>query len=416
MALSQGENLRQLSFLARLRRGMRRNSAKPPASSSASLATISDDLEKVLKTKVISGLDALRTIAVSLVLVEHFGVVKGQTGSLGVMIFFVLSGFLITSMLLKEYRKSGSISLRNFYRRRAFRIFPTFYVCWILTTIVQYLSHRLYWKTAIISFFYMMDYGRGLAPARMVDLLHLWISWSLAIEEKFYLLWPLLLLWLLKKRSTLIRTMCFIIVGQWTYRAILYLGFHVHWTYVYSTFDMRVDALLVGCLLAVLAEGDRTRLLACQVLRWQWLSAIPAVILALIAMDPPSRPSLYLLSFTLQPILIAAWLLQFVYWGSRSWTICSSFIVRFTARISYSLYLYHPLAGQIIYELHARHPKYSSFLHLGYSAVVLTLVMSIASYYCVERPFIRMRDKGDRSQKKASPPAIFRREGALNLP
>jgi peptidoglycan/LPS O-acetylase OafA/YrhL len=389
---------------------------KPPASSQSRLSAISGELEKTLQTKEISGLDALRALAVMLVLCEHFKVVKVPSGSLGVMIFFVLSGFLITSMLLKEYRKSGSISFRNFYRRRAFRIFPTFYVCWILTAIVQSLAHIFYWKSSIVSFFYMMDYGRGLYPERFVQLAHLWISWSLAVEEKFYLLWPLLLLWLLKRRSTLIRTMCLIILGQWIYRAILYLGFHVHWTYVYSTFEMRVDALLVGCLLAILVQGDKTRLICCQVLRWQWLSAIPMVVLALIVVLPEGKPPLHLVLWSLQPVIIAAWLLQFMYWGARSWVVCSSFLVRFTARISYALYLYHPLAGQIIYELHARYPEYRAVLRLGYSAAVLTLVMSIASYYCVERPFMRMRDKGGPLREEPTPPAMLRPEGALDLP
>jgi peptidoglycan/LPS O-acetylase OafA/YrhL len=77
-------------------------------------------------------------------------------------------------------------------------------------------------------------------------------------------------------------------------------------------------------------------------------------------------------------------LLQAVYWGSKSWTICSTGLVRMTAHLSYALYLYHPLASQIIYMLHVR--------HLGYSAAVLTLLMATASYYLVERPFMRMRD------------------------
>jgi peptidoglycan/LPS O-acetylase OafA/YrhL len=356
----------------------------------ASLQAIDRDLKKVLNTKVISGLDALRALAVSLVLIDHFRLtehllgVRPPLGSLGVTIFFVLSGFLITSMLLKEHRKTGGISLTNFYRRRAYRIFPTFYCCWILTTVVECLAHQFYWKTAVVSFFYFMDYGRGLAPEKLQPYLHMWISWSLAVEEKFYLLWPLLLLFLLKRRPTLIRVMVCIILGQWTYRAILYLVFHVRWIYLYSTFDMRADTLLVGCLLAILVENDRTRLRCCELLRWQWLSILPPLALAFVVIVPPPTAVAYLLSLSIQPLIVAAMLLQAVYWGSKSWTICSSGIVRVTAHLSYALYLYHPLASQIIYVLHIR--------HLGYSAAVLTLLMATASYYLVERPFMRMRD------------------------
>ncbi len=395
MAVSQIPGLHRLPILAERWRRTRSNPSKPQVDADAHLAMINEELAGALKRKVINGLDALRALAIILVLIEHFRLVKAPSGSLGVMIFFVLSGFLITSILLREHRSSGSISLSNFYRRRVFRIFPNFYVCWILTTIVEYFAHRFYWKTSIVSFFYMMDYGRALYSERMQPYLHLWISWSLAVEEKFYLLWPLLLLLLLKKRSTMIRTMCFIILGQWTYRAILYLGFHVRWMYCYSTFDMRADALLAGCLLAIVVEDDLTRRICCQVLRWQSLSAIPALALALMVAFPPKNPPLYLFFWSIQPLIIAVWLLQFVYWGSKSWIICGSPIVRFTARISYSLYLYHPLASQIIYQL--RWP------HLGYSAAVLTLLMSTLAYYGVERPFMRMRDKAARSQVSLAP-------------
>ncbi len=369
------------------------------------LATIDQELSRALKSKVISGLDAFRALAISLVLIDHYAVldriVGGRHlyfGSLGVMIFFVLSGFLITSMLLKEHRKSGSISLRNFYRRRAYRIFPTFYTCWILTTIVECLVHQYRWKTSVVSFFYLMDYGRALFPLPMRPYLHLWISWSLAIEEKFYLLWPLLLLLLLKHRSTIIRTMCLIIMGLWIYRAILFLGFHVSWEYLYSAFEMRADALLTGCLLSILAERDATRTLFSRALRWQWLAAIPALALALIVIFPASSPSLSLLFWTLEPPIIAVSLIQFVYWGGKSWSICGSAVVRFIARISYALYLYHPLASQIIYSLHIP--------HLGYSSFALTLAMSTASYYFIERPFMRMRDRGKHPQPGPAPAAV----------
>jgi peptidoglycan/LPS O-acetylase OafA/YrhL len=187
------------------------------------------------------------------------------------MIFFVLSGFLITSLLLKEYRQTGSISLTNFYRRRAYRIFPNFYCCWILTTVVYCLGRDFHWQHAALSFFYLMDYGRGLAPESIQPWMHMWVSWSLAVEEKFYLLWPLLLLVLLK-RPNLIRMLASIILGQWIYRAVMTLHFHVSDSYSYNTFDMRADALLVGCLLSVMVENDRIRLLCCQLLRRQWVS------------------------------------------------------------------------------------------------------------------------------------------------
>jgi peptidoglycan/LPS O-acetylase OafA/YrhL len=368
------------------------------------LRTIDKELGEVLNTRVISGLDALRALAVSLVLIDHFMLtdrlfgLRLGLGSFGVMIFFVLSGFLITSMLLREFRRTGGISLTNFYRRRAYRIFPAFYCCWILTTVVECLTHQFHWKTAAASFFYFMDYWRAFSPENVE--LHMAVSWSLAIEEKFYLLWPLLLLFLLKKRSRMIRAIVFIILAQWAYRAVLYLVLQVRLFYIYNAFDMRLDALLVGCLLAILVGNDSTRLLCCGLLRWQWLSVLPPMALAFMALDPPSNKAAGLVSWSSQPLIIAAMLLQAAYWGSKSWTICSSGLVRVTALLSYALYLYHPLARKIIYELH--------FRHLGYSATILTLLMATASYYLIERPFMRMRDRQKPPDDAANPVGAVR--------
>jgi peptidoglycan/LPS O-acetylase OafA/YrhL len=365
------------------------------------LQAIETELDQILHTKVISGLDAARALAVILVLIDHFRVfdhfsgAHPGTGSLGVMIFFVLSGFLITSMLLKEYRQTGKISLANFYRRRAYRIFPNFYCCWILTTVVYCLGRDFNWKHAALSFFYLMDYGRGLAPANVQPWMHMWVSWSLAVEEKFYLLWPLLFLVLLK-RPNLIRILVSIILGQWVYRAVMALHFHVSESYVYYTFDMRADSLLVGCLLAIMVENDRTRLLCCELLRRQWVSVLAPLALVLTVMvAPSSNKAAWLVVWSMQPLIIAVMLLQAAYWGAKSWAFMGHATVRLTAQLSYALYLYHPLAGKIVKLLGMR--------HLGYPAATLTLIMASASYYLVERPFMRMRDR-QRPRDAAIPP------------
>jgi peptidoglycan/LPS O-acetylase OafA/YrhL len=364
--------------------------ANTPVQMESALRVIDHELTGILHAKVISGLDALRALAVALVLADHYLIMDHLFGThpnlgwLGVMIFFVLSGFLITSILLREHQATGSISLREFYRRRAFRIFPAFYCCWILTTVVALTFHEFYWRGALTSFFYMMDYGRAFHAGEL-PYLHMWISWSLAIEEKFYLLWPLLLILLLRKRSTMLRTMALIILGLWTYRAILYLGLGARWNYVYCAFDMRADALLAGCLLAVMVGNSETRLLCCRLLQRQWLSALPPLALACIVLFPPGNRALFLFLWSLQPLIIAAMLLQTAYWGARSWAFCRSRIVRVVALLSYSLYLYHPLGSQIAYFLHLRHN--------GLVSALLVPVMAVASYSLVEKPFMRMRDR-----------------------
>jgi peptidoglycan/LPS O-acetylase OafA/YrhL len=403
-APSRLQNLGQFPSIAALFWRIEGGSVRAAIQEIAAPLPVDQQLRNILAGKVISGLDAVRALAISLVLIDHFRLFdvllhrRLPTGSMGVMIFFVLSGFLITSMLLKEYRKTGSISLGDFYRRRAFRIFPTFYVCWILTATIDLLARTFYWRSSIVSFFYLMDYGRGLSSNSSIDLLNMGISWSLAIEEKFYLLWPLLLLTLLRKRTTAVRALSLIIAGQWIYRAILYLGLHVSWNYFYNTFDMRVDALLIGCLLAMLLAEEKTRVLFTVFLRRQWLAAIPALALVVIVLVPVDARFPALLLWMAQPLIIAIFMVQFIYWGAKSWTFSSAWIVRFVAHISYALYLYHPLGGKIAYVLHIP--------HLGASAAVLAITLSVLSYYCIERPFMKMRDNKTRPAPAPAPASL----------
>jgi peptidoglycan/LPS O-acetylase OafA/YrhL len=108
------------------------------ALSSASLIQQSGpigDLYARLRLKKIPALDGLRGIAIILVLCYYFSFPPGIPGPMGVTIFFVLGGFLITWLLLNENERSGTVSLRNFYKRRVLRIFPTFYCYWFFTAV-----------------------------------------------------------------------------------------------------------------------------------------------------------------------------------------------------------------------------------------------------------------------------------------
>src|SRR5258708_2018236 len=153
----------------------------------------------------IPSLDGLRALSIFLVLALHsiqrlevnspisflwVGIFNGATG---VFIFFVISGYLITSLLLREHEKRGSISLRGFYFRRAMRILPPLYV-YVGVLLLLGLAGKLpIFKLDIISaLFFFHDYALSL----MWSLEHFW---SLSIEEQFYLIWPVLLLYCLRR-------------------------------------------------------------------------------------------------------------------------------------------------------------------------------------------------------------------------
>ena len=191
-------------------------------------------------------LDGLRALAVLAVLAFHVRVPGFQGGFLGVDLFFVLSGFLITKLLMKEYECTGGIQLRRFYLRRALRLSPT-----LLTLVAIFLvvapvlwPEISAWREAAWSVLYLSDYSRAIMGEPLV-LSH---TWSLAVEEHFYLLWPLLLPMLLRSSApfqTLL--IAYLLATMWRIACFIWVG----WDQTYFRFDTRLSGLLLGAIIAV---------------------------------------------------------------------------------------------------------------------------------------------------------------------
>ncbi len=194
-------------------------------------------------------LDILRCIAVVLVIVYHGNIsaIVAKIGWVGVDLFFVLSGFLISGLFYSEYKKRSSISFRRFFVRRGFKIYPSFYVFLLVTFLAQIvLSHHSGWGPYLREIFFIQNYKDAI-----------WAhTWSLAVEEHFYILLPILL-WLLirfsrdKSNPFRIIPACFVAVAM----ACLSLRFAVihftspasfRWQMVWTPTHDRLDALLLG--------------------------------------------------------------------------------------------------------------------------------------------------------------------------
>jgi peptidoglycan/LPS O-acetylase OafA/YrhL len=253
------------------------------------------------------------------------------------------------------------------------------------------------WSNITETFFYLADYGRAVLPLKQQYSYVMGISWSLAIEEQFYLVWPIALLWICKLQRP-VKAVAWIVVGLWFWRALLVICFHVSWAYAYNAFDTRADALIIGCwlALAVRREDGAPR----AVLWWissKWLVLIPLVLLAAIStLDARGWIGVrnQVIEFSIDPVLTAILLLQWVYWGSTDWTLLEHPIVKFIARISYSLYLYHSLVAYLVKD-----PAH--FVPIPHSRTVVNVALYIlvasASYYGIERPFMKIRDRGKRT-------------------
>ena len=219
---------------------------------------------------------------------HHFGYESGPR-RLGVLIFFVLSGFLITTLLLRENQKYGTVSLRLFYLRRSLRIFPAFSVYWLLIVGGLLAFHKpVVWGQAWSSLFYVNDYYQAIFGDPDTALSH---TWSLGIEEQFYILWPLTFLWLRHdlRRAALFGSFNGFIGFLGAYRFVLFFA-GVHPDYFYEAFDTRADACCWWvCLLAILLYAgqhdpdakDREAEWWARLCDQPWKPLVPLALLAL---------------------------------------------------------------------------------------------------------------------------------------
>jgi peptidoglycan/LPS O-acetylase OafA/YrhL len=321
----------------------------------------------------IPSLDGLRAISITLVILSHLVKWKHISlgsaeayGALGVYVFFVLSGFLITNLLLHEYQRSSTISLKDFYVRRAFRIFPAAMVFIAIVTVLYW--HEVRWYHVAAASLYVAN----------MDLARPWIFghlWSLSIEEQFYLLWPFTLeKWYRHRVAILLAVLFFTPL----FRCALYV-FKIHNGLV-GSLPVSADQLAIGCLLAIFA----TRIP--KIPGWlALLMTIYVVLVPLFSANTATR-SLILL-FVLRPLShfsLAAIVLHVIQVPYRvlNWTP-----VAWLGRISYSLYLWQ--------QLFCSNPN----LHQGYVLVLPALACACLSYYLVEQPMLRLREKWSKRSK-----------------
>ncbi|MBO9523417.1 MAG: acyltransferase [Nocardioidaceae bacterium] len=199
------------------------------------------------------GLDGLRGVAILLVVAAHLGVRSLEfLGGIGVTVFFTLSGFLITALLLDEHDLAGRISMRRFYKRRFFRLAPAFLLMLAIVVPLEFAvsGSAPYWWTTIAEVSNWVSATKGPAP---LDLLH--HTWSLAIEEQFYLAWPVVL-WGLSQRfgRRAVIASGAVGIGLSLTTALAAHGYRL----AFGT-DTNASSLLAGCLLAAMMVGRNVR-------------------------------------------------------------------------------------------------------------------------------------------------------------
>lgn len=198
----------------------------------------------------IRGIDGLRAIAAISVYLLHAGLPFAQRGGIGVDVFFVISGFVITRSLLAEYDHSRAIDIAAFYVRRAVRLWPALAVMVMTFALID--PARVSLKYEILpSLLYYSNWTRAFDFGGPVILGH---TWTLSVEEQFYLVWPLVLLACLRWRSHAVAIVLALAASSAVWRAFLFLHGHSG-NEVFHRFDTRFDGLMLGTALALMSAS-----------------------------------------------------------------------------------------------------------------------------------------------------------------
>lgn len=354
-----------------------------------------DLVVKDFKLRYNPALDGLRGIAIFLVLLSHAHVPMFDGAFLGVDLFFVLSGFLITTLLLQEVQANGRLDYWRFYRRRFFRLMPAlalFLAVYCLVAPMLWPDLDDIYSDALVSILYLADYGIAFFDSPDT-LLHMW---SLSVEEHFYLIWPPLLVLLIRyaRPGAVWRPIALLYLLSWLWR-LLWVAQGQHFYEIFFRFDTRASGLIAGSLLAALSmeKPDFGKAVQARLHYAMWL--------------PLAVPLLMALSWDNQDAMV---------WGITVVELAAMVVLVAVQQRSGLVYemLTAPLLvrlGTLSYGVYLWHYPVVRYLRADFSwpvVVVLGLLISTAlaaaSFYTLERWAMRYRDRLDarRSDKKAA--------------
>ncbi|HEV7623587.1 MAG TPA: acyltransferase [Amnibacterium sp.] len=333
-------------------------------------------------------LDGLRALAVTAVIAEHAGF--GGQGFHGVTVFFVISGYLITSLLIRECDRTGTVLLRRFYWRRFIRLGPALLLAVLATVLFLVVTGRpveQYWAGPVGALTYSMDLVQAVLGNSAVGIHFQW-SWSLGIEEQFYLLWPFGLLLLWRGRRHLIAPLLLALVaGAWVLRAAQNAVGSTHESVFFGPLS-HYDALVLGVLIAVFRAqytiGRIGRIVFAVV------GAIGAAGLVLLEFHRLAIPGAAVVDpdgFGQAAVFSSA----VVLWASvggrgLAARLLGSPPLAFLGKLSYGLYLWNMLTVQVFIGLTGHRP---AEIHKGVLWAVALLAVCVLSYLFVEQPLRR---------------------------
>jgi len=343
-------------------------------------------------------LDGIRALSILLVMISHAGFGHIVPGGFGVTIFFFISGYLITSLLIAEAEKYKHIDLKKFYIRRFWRLLPpAIYFIVISSLLIFYINNSIKISEIFAALFYSANYYKIFIHFTNVDglLSPFNILWSLAIEEHFYILFAPLLAFTYRSNRYYQIIVAFLVLPL-----VIRLGYALTFPdmlheggYTYSATEARIDSIAFGCFMAYLIHKPiQKEWVEKHILKSRYFFfGVIAIVSSLLVRDLFFRETF---RYTIQNIGLFLILSNILFNSAKIYSAARSFlsskILTYIGKLSYSLYLQHWLSLTIVsYALHAN--KLSIVWQLSFWG--LTIITTLVSYYVIEQPTLALRRK-----------------------
>jgi peptidoglycan/LPS O-acetylase OafA/YrhL len=338
-------------------------------------------------TKHFNGLDGIRCISIVTVMYFHFSGADGRLGKLGVDLFFILSGFLITTLLLREREVNKRINLKNFWIRRALRIFPIYYgfifaqiIIFKFVPIEQALVDEFYNNLpAFLTF--TNNWFVHLSSETKVAFYH---AWSLAAEEQFYLFWPPLLAFTLSNKKLIAIPSCLILFDIFITELIRgnNLDFGTNGNSIITSLQ---PAICLGVIAAILLHYRNSFLILYPVLILPKLPSIAALVgITIIIID---------VNHLFIHLVVTLFLVSVIFnKDNLIGSMLSLKPVVFIGSISYGMYIFHMAVFNAVKILILPKVPESNFEVISV-AFVVTIIIASASYYMYEKPILSLKHR-----------------------
>jgi peptidoglycan/LPS O-acetylase OafA/YrhL len=334
----------------------------------------------------IPSLDGCRAISICLVILSHlcytpafqafnpYARMMYHFGPFGVKVFFVISGFLITTLLLNEERKNGRISIKMFYIRRAFRIWPVAYAFILVAAILA-------WKNWIALPPHNLLYAATFTMNHVQE--GSWFTghfWSLAIEEQFYLVWPLVFLFTARRGRTvscllilflapLLRTLSYVYAPRIfaaMQESLLFMG----------------DAIAIGCLLALFSKELEASRIVHRIINLRWFFVVPVVSVIMYITLKPLPVFYWAAGESIALLCIAATIWRVIHVRDAAFWLLNTKPLVTVGVLSYSLYIWQQLF---------LNPTSDTVFNRLPLNLLLVVGVAACSYSFIESPFLRLR-------------------------